>query len=237
MPKSPLRRRTAGTTIRHPARAPGSSADVRSSSGSRVVVRNPSKRSSAAMVRPPRVLWPDASTEGYEQKRQFRRRIAMREASADRAPVSDRSMSDPPDRVGDERVGGAQDRRPLSSAMPCHGSDPHAVSVGDPLEFGHPIDVYEMRGASQPKIQQRHEALAPGKNLRLVTELGESARGLVNRATTWCSNGGGFTGTSPADQCSHPVGRLIPGRAVTTLARFLAVSTAPTSTCLPARSR
>ena len=153
MPKSPLRRLNSWNDQPAPGSSAGKCADGQEfvrlqGRGEKTVEQilgsDRPRAASAANL--------DASAESDEQQRQLGRRITVREASADGSPVSDRRVADPPDRVDEKRVRGPQDRRALRGAMACHGSDPHAVAVGDPVELGDAIDVDEMRGRASRRL-------------------------------------------------------------------------------------
>ena len=75
-------------------------------------------------------------------------------------------------------ISGSRSRLDVPSHRP---DDEHAVVPPDGGQPADPVDVHQVLGAGQPQRQHRHEALAPGQDLRLVAELGEHFHARIHR--------------------------------------------------------
>jgi hypothetical protein len=96
-------------------------------------------------------------------------RIGVGETSADRAAVSNHAVGDEPDRFGQERANARHERRVLDVGLSGKRSHGHAtVALIDGCEIDDPIDVDQVGGAGEPEVEQGHQRLATGQDLRIL---------------------------------------------------------------------
>ena len=104
----------------------------------------------------------------------------MGQAAADRPAVADLEVPDLGHRVGHERTALGDDARLLDGALACHAADGHpAVVDPDVGQAGHLVEVDQVGGPHEAKVQERHQTLPAGQDLRLVAVLGEQRQRLV----------------------------------------------------------
>ncbi len=127
----------------------------------------------------------DVRASGQCTAADLRCRIRVRQAAADRAAVAHAHVADVPDRRGEQRAVPAHQIVPKQNAVPGEGGQPeHAVGDGRLPLVGH-VDVDEQLRMGEPEVEHRHQALAAGQDLRLVTAVGQQAHGLVVAASSY----------------------------------------------------
>ena len=119
--------------------------------------------------RDPALAGPSAHHDGRIERqhagRQFRRRIALRQAAAERSAVADCRMGDVADRVCEQRRMPRNFRRARQIDMARQRSDPDRIADNrDAAQLGQCADVDDQFGGNQPEIHRRHQALATGQH-------------------------------------------------------------------------
>ena len=117
----------------------------------------------------------DVRVERGQRGRELGGRIRVREAAAQRAAVTDGWMAHVTGRLGEERSlllheGGVRQR-----GVSHEGTDREATGRNrhDPVEASHAVEVDKYRGAHEPQIQHRHQALPTRENLDVMIVAGE----------------------------------------------------------------
>ncbi len=104
----------------------------------------------------------------------------MGQTAADRPAVADLHVADLRHRLGQQGAALADQRRGLDGALSRHGAY-HEVAVVGPnsVEATDLVEVDEIGGPHETKVQERDETLPAGKDLRLLTVLAEQGQRFV----------------------------------------------------------
>ena len=171
--KSPWRRANSSIAAWRSGRGKRTSARI--SPGSSVVVKNPRKKSEAAIVRSPSVLRATISASSSS--------VSMHHSAAGSACATE-PPNVPRERIGMWPTSGAAAEDPeaveqlvvgvLDLAVDGEPADAQAVAVaGDVAQLGDAGDVDERRRPDEPEVHHRHEALAAGEQLGVLAQLAE----------------------------------------------------------------
>ena len=164
------------------AAATGIRSATASSSGASALVKGPVKKSSAAMVRSPRVL---AATTSPSAASSAAGSSAEGSANATLPTAVPRRRTDgwATCRTASANTGTpvAHVRRRLAGALAGDGADPHrAVLAGDRGELADPVDVDQHGRRGEPGVHQPDEALAARERPGFGPVLGEVGQCLVH---------------------------------------------------------
>ena len=123
----------------------------------------------------------DLAVEREQQRRPFGGGIRVRDAPTGRSAIADRGVSDQADRLGDHRASLAEPGQLLDRAMARRRAEHQRVPI-DPrvVELGDAVQVDQRRRGGQPERHHRHQTLAPGDHLRVLTALGEQRDRLLD---------------------------------------------------------
>ena len=161
----------------------GTRTAVSSSSGSRLVSKNPAKKSSALTVRRP--AGPGdlhGAAQRDQRHRQVRCRVGVREGTADRAPVPDLRVADLRRGVGQQRRLGPDQAGRGDVGVAGGGADHQVVAIGpDAGQLADPADVNHDRGGGQPQLHHRQQRMAPGQELGVIPVPGQQVQGVPGR--------------------------------------------------------
>jgi hypothetical protein len=103
----------------------------------------------------------------------------MGEAASDRAPVADRRVADPGQRLGEERASLPDERVALGRPLPRERADVQpAVLLADAVEPGQAGEVDERGRRRQAQVEQRAEALTARERLGLAAVARQQLDGL-----------------------------------------------------------
>ena len=122
----------------------------------------------------------------------------MRQAPAHGAAMTDRQVADQATGLGDDRQLPPDRAGPLERVLSRQRADGQArVHRPDVRQLGDAVHVDQDLGLGEPEVQERHQALSPGQDLRTIPMLGEQGHGFVGGAGRLVLEGRRFHGGLP----------------------------------------
>ena len=116
----------------------------------------------------------------------------------DGAAMTDRQVADQAARLGDDRQLHPDGAGPLDRVLSRERADGqprvHRPDVG---QLGEAVHVDQHLGLGEAEVQEGHQALSPGQDLRAIPVLGEQGQGFVGGAGGFVLEGRRFHGGLP----------------------------------------
>src|SRR5262249_51216908 len=123
----------------------------------------------------------ELSIECRGQQTPFRGRISMSDASAESPSTADWEMPDLPRNPWQKRAECSIGNGRLKTNVTGKRANAQLATVlARIIESIDAIDVDEVRGAGEPKIHRRHEALPAGKDLAFLAMYSEKVERIIN---------------------------------------------------------
>ena len=119
--------------------------------------------------------------QGQRHRRQFGRRVQVRETSSEGATVAGLTVADMAEGLAHERAAPGDQLRPLEASLAGHGTNVNGVaSLTQALEIGDTIEIHQHFGRQHAHRHHRHQRLTASQGPRIFV-LGQQRQGFVAR--------------------------------------------------------